>query len=100
MSRPPKNNGSQPPKKLVVLGPDPSLPKSTSLTWDYYRCTIDTDKLCTNGILQVPVGTAIDRVRSSAMYSHAKVAADLSVEFDPFNATITITKITLPPQDD
>jgi hypothetical protein len=94
-----KNNGNQPPEKLVVLGPT-DLPKSISLTWDYYKCTIDTDYVPTESS-KSPC-TAIDRVRSSAMFSHAKVAADLRVEFDPFNATITITKITLPlpPQHD
>ena len=94
----PPNNGHQQ-EKLVVLGPT-SLPKSTSVTWDYYRSTVDTDALCTKGILQVPLGTTIDSVRNSVMHSHAKIASELGIEFDPFNATITITKITLPQQDD
>jgi hypothetical protein len=95
----PKNNGSQK-GKLLILGPTPDLPKFTSLTWDYYKCVVDTDKLRTNGILQVPIGTTIDRVRSTAMHSHAKLASELSLEFDPFNASITITKINLPQQND
>jgi hypothetical protein len=95
----PNNNGHEKKKPLVVIDPT-SLPKSTSLTWDYYRCNIDTDNLQTDGVLQVPIGTDIDRVRSSAMHAHAKVANDLQIEFDPFNATITISKITLPLQDD
>jgi hypothetical protein len=93
----PNNNGHEK-KKLLVVGPM-NLPKSSSLTWDYYKCNIDTDNLQTSGVLQVPVGTDIDRVRSSAMHSHAKVANDLQIEFDPFNATITIYKITLPLQE-
>jgi hypothetical protein len=94
----PNNNGHEK-KKLVVIDPT-SLPKSISLIWDYYKCNIDTDNLQTNGVLQVPIGTDVDKVRSSAMHAHAKVANDLQIEFDPFNATIAIHKIKLPLQDD
>jgi hypothetical protein len=92
----PNNNGHEK-KKLVVIEPasPSSLPKST---WDYYNCTVDTDMLQTNGVLQVLKGTHIDLVRNTAMHSHAKLADELQIDFDPFNARITLTK--LPPQDD
>lgn len=96
---PPRKRKNDNPKKLVVIEPT-SLPKSTSQTWDYYKSIIDTDNLRTSGVLQVPAGTHIDKARSTAMHLHARVAAELAIEFDPFNATITLTKITLPQQDD
>lgn len=95
----PNNNGPEK-EKLLVIVPPKSFPKSISLTWDYYDCHIDTNYLQTNGVLQVPIGTDVDKVRSSAMHAHAKIANDLHIEFDPFNATIAIYKITLPLHDD